>query len=90
MGNLIYSQKYLTSMTVLKYVTSLKKSRDLNYYFGFFFFDLSDRKKKKKDLMYYHTHAKFHSLGLTSSGVVIGRGLLPKPRVILYKKSPGW
>ena len=36
MENLIYSQKYLTSMTVFKYDDVSKKSRDLDYYFGIF------------------------------------------------------
>ena len=36
MGNLIYSRKYLTSMTVLKYDNVIKKSRDLDNYFVIF------------------------------------------------------
>ena len=35
-----YSWKCLTSMTVLKYDDVIKKSHDLDYYFGIFFKDL--------------------------------------------------
>ena len=43
--------------------------------------------------MQYHTHAKFHSYGLSGSGFVTRVGLLPPPppsRVILCQKSLGW
>ena len=36
MWNLIYSYKYLFSVTALKYDDVVKKSRDLDYYFGNF------------------------------------------------------
>ena len=36
MGNLIYSENYLNSTTALKYADVIKKSRNLDYYFGIF------------------------------------------------------
>ena len=47
-------------MTVLKYDDVIKKSRDLDYYFGNFL----------KDLMQYHTWATFHSQAFTGSGFI--------------------
>ena len=44
--------------------------------------------------MQYHTHAKFHSYGISGSGFVTGVGLLPPPsplsRVISCQKSLDW
>ena len=63
-------------MSVLKYDELIKKSRDLDYCFGIF-----ERSYE------YHRHAKFHSQGLTSSGLMT-RGSLSAPRGLFISKNP--
>ena len=62
-------------MTVLKYDNVIKNSLDLGTILVFL-----------KNLMWYHTHTKFHSQGLTGSGFMTD-GPFMSPRLFNVKKS---
>ena len=69
MGYLIYSQKYLTLLNVMKYDGVIKQvTWPLSLLWCFL-----------KGLMWDQTRAKFHSYGLTGSEFMEGDTFVPRP-----------